>query len=385
MTRTPIFVLHGVANRDQAAFERTVAILALHTKTTMHPVYWGDLAANDTWIDKVIPRRTTLTDDRTRDTVNDSDHADLIESLAGTTDIRDDHAPEELLSTIRDRLVENPEWDGDTDEVLTAVIDLWPETHWLARVPASAVHDETARELAAIAIDAQHLHEDPGHATVETRGEWTAAVQSRVSHAVQARLADIDRVVGASMGFVGGRLNQYLRDGIGPGTARFFGDVLVYQRHRERIADRVRATIHDRLPGAGTPDQPLYLLGHSLGGVIAFDLAVSDTPLWTRSLLTCGSQAPFFHVVDGRGGLLDNYTGAAQQLPPTIGEWTNLWEDLDPLAFAANRVFTLHDGQRPADVRTRHLASSGLWTHSSYWQSRELIDTVKAAFPEAVD
>jgi hypothetical protein len=167
----------------------------------------------------------------------------------------------------------------------------------------------------------------------------------------------------------------------GPGVTRFFGDVLVYQRHRKEIHDRVRATIDQVDPALGRgPEHPVGVIGHSLGGVIAVDIATADVPLWTRCLVTFGSQSPFFHVCDPRGGQLRPYAdGTLVQLPPSLGAWTNLWEPLDVLAFVAAKVFRLHDGTAPLDVPIGHLASSGLWTHSAYWDLPQVATAIQQA------
>ena len=58
-----------------------------------------------------------------------------------------------------------------------------------------------------------------------------------------------------------------------------------------------RATIDQVDPDLGRgPERPVRVIGHSLGGVIAVDIATADVPLWTRCLVTFGSQSPFFHV-----------------------------------------------------------------------------------------
>ncbi|MET7355471.1 hypothetical protein [Streptomyces mirabilis] len=53
--------------------------------------------------------------------------------------------------------------------------------------------------------------------------------------------------------------------------------------------------------------------------------------------------------------------------PASLNRWTNLWEPLDVLAFAASEVFELHDGTALVDLPVSHQASTGMWTHSAYW------------------
>ncbi|MFG2320276.1 hypothetical protein [Streptomyces tendae] len=175
-------------------------------------------------------------------------------------------------------------------------------------------------------------------------------------------------MAGAAVEAVAGRLNHLLRSRLGPATTRFLGDVLVYQRHRAKIHARVREAIDAVDPALGRgPDRPVRVVAHSLGGVVAVNMATASAPLWTSSLLTFGSQAAFFHVCDPRGGQLAPYAGGqGVTLPPSLSRWTNLWEPLNMLAFAASTVFRLHDGSTPVDVSLPHSASDGLWTHSAY-------------------
>ncbi|MGW0994543.1 hypothetical protein ACWD5V_14750 [Streptomyces sp. NPDC002523] len=195
------------------------------------------------------------------------------------------------------------------------------------------------------------------------------------------RLCALDRVAGAAIQAAAGRLNNALRTKFGPGTTRFLGDVLVYQRHREAIHARVRKSIDSVDPALGrTPERPVRVVAHSLGGVIAVDMAIAATPLWTSSLLTFGSQAAFFHACDPRGGQILPYSGNQPvALPPSLARWTNLWEPLDMLAFVAAGVFQLHDGSTPIDISVPHAASTGVWTHSSYWDLPSVASEISTA------
>ena len=129
----------------------------------------------------------------------------------------------------------------------------------------------------------------------------------------------------------------------------------------------------------------MRVVGHSLGGVIAVDIATKETPLWTSALVTFGSQSPFFHVCDPRGGQLVPFReGQLVQLPASLRSWTNLWEPMDPLAFIAAKVFRMHDGSVPVDVEVPHLVSSGLWTHSAYWQLQPVAEAIQQALDSNV-
>lgn len=71
----PVFVIHGVGNRDREDFANRVAALQAATgdRWDMKPVYWGDLAADDRWVALTIPSQDELSAvDRAQDWGRDS-------------------------------------------------------------------------------------------------------------------------------------------------------------------------------------------------------------------------------------------------------------------------------------------------------------------------
>ena len=77
-------------------------------------------------------------------------------------------------------------------------------------------------------------------------------------------------------------------------------------------------------PGLGRVGPPIQLhIAHSLGGVIAVDMATAVVPLWTSTLVTFGSQSSLFLFSDPRGGQLAPFSGDdLVQLPASIGSST---------------------------------------------------------------
>jgi hypothetical protein len=47
------------------------------------------------------------------------------------------------------------------------------------------------------------------------------------------------------------------------------------------------------------------------------------------------------------------------------------------LAFSAARVFRLHSGLMPVDLRIAHDTGYGLYTHSAYWGCSELVTAIQ--------
>lgn len=375
--KDPVFVIHGVANRDRDEFTAAVSALAAAAGVDMVPVHWGDLGAQDQFIDAALP-----TYYRAHDTLRDGEEPEPVPAEPVTAAllaeaIDEDRQLSQIEDAVRAQLSEgNPAEDGglregdrprlDPDQIMEYVTEAWTDTEWLCRTDDAQLLREAGRSLARSLLDEVDPEGDDSYYGL--RGS-SPGVHNRVRSLVRRRLNDLDRVAGAVVQAVGARLNHAMRSRFGPGTTRFLGDVLVYQRHRDAIHARVRQVIDDVHPALGrSADRPVRIAAHSLGGVIAVDMAIATAPLWTESLVTFGSQASFFHVCDPRGGQLTPYGGSTPvHLPASLNRWTNLWEPLDVLAFAASKVFQLHDGTAPVDLPVSHQASTGMWTHSAYW------------------
>lgn len=168
-------------------------------------------------------------------------------------------------------------------------------------------------------------------------------------------------------------------------TMPFIADVIVYQSHtyREKIQARVREVIKREMgERAGTVDQPVKVIAHSLGGVASFDLAcLNHEPLYIEALVTLGSQPAFFHLLDPREGIAP-FEGEPVKVPATIGRWTNVWDEYDMLGFATDEVFQLHDGTAPLDVRvraTRSRLKGGIMmrSHLRYFTNQNTADAIR--------
>ncbi|QKV74884.1 hypothetical protein [Amycolatopsis sp. Hca4] len=353
-----VFVLHGAGNRGrETAFGHLVAGLAEATGLPMKPVYWGDLGAVEADVQSVIPTFRDRAGFRGETPPADGTRGGALA----------ERAIDQVVEGMQARLGDAAD-PGTVRAVVAQIEAFWPEALALPEISDPVVLAEVGATLAEILLD---FSDEAG------LREFNPAIFRRW-------LTRCDRMVGATRTAVLGGVNESLRSRLVPGAARFVGDVLVYQRHRETIQQRVRNEI--RAAGVGTERTPVRVLAHSLGGVIAMDLATDDDPLWIRDLVTFGSQWPLFHLVDPRGGQLAPHEGHAPAvLPPSLGAWTNAWEPLDPLAFVAATRYVLHDGRRPRDAMVPHLERWGVWTHSSYWHSRAFAGLVRSVLGPGED
>ncbi|MFD4630419.1 hypothetical protein ACFVYR_22595 [Streptomyces sp. NPDC058284] len=115
-----------------------------------------------------------------------------------------------------------------------------------------------------------------------------------------------------------------------------------------------------RRVAAAVTDDTRVVVGHSLGGVVAYE-ALCAHPEWpVRSLLTLGSPLGIRHLVFDR-----LRTGSPGQWPGSVRHWTNiadegdvvaLVKDLRPLFGERVRCHLVHNGAQAHDV-TRYLCT----------------------------
>ena len=359
----PVLVLHGVGNRRREPFGEQVGRLQGRAGPDVEliPVFWGDLGAGSANFDPVLP---------------DTDEGDGAESVTVGPGVLTAGEQAEIVAAAAEAQMgqESPLAPApDGTGIQEAVREGLPRTTFLSTVQSPKVLAAVGQLVGKAAAPAIEADESEAPAFI-----------GRLVHNV---LSGADRLVGAVMGEVIGGVHHDLRSSLVPGVAGFLGDVFAYQHHRRLIQEAIFTEIdgHDSTRGMGTEDNPIHVVAHSLGGVIAFQAATAaDTgrPLFIDSFVTFGSQAGFFHLLDPRdSGLPPFAPGTPVVVRKSIRRWTNLWEPLDPLAFLAGTVFALDDGaggsQAPVDRPTSHLASSGLFTHGSYWESDELADAVR--------
>lgn len=165
-------------------------------------------------------------------------------------------------------------------------------------------------------------------------------------------------IAGAAIAYVGGsrkRIRKY-RDRIHASADLFVGDILVYQAHGARARDYLARQI-DALDG------DVVVVGHSLGGIVAFEtLTGADYGPRVR-LFTVGSQVSRLYRY---GALATLARGGTPAHWPT--RWTNAHCPQDLLGFPARPDFG--DDVPVTDLRI----DTGLLfpdAHSGYWGQRE--------------
>jgi pimeloyl-ACP methyl ester carboxylesterase len=184
---------------------------------------------------------------------------------------------------------------------------------------------------------------------------------------VRAALGETDRsamrwagvtCLNAALAFATPVATRYRRS-LQRATTGFGGDILTYLVRGQRIRDAVRQALEE-------VDDRLVVVGHSLGGVAAVDVLVTEPVEQVQGLVTVGSQAPYLHAVNAlpsvpRGGLL----------PAHLPQWINVFDPADLLSFVGERVFPgrLTDVELPSGVPFPRC-------HSAYFANPRLYELI---------
>ncbi len=175
------------------------------------------------------------------------------------------------------------------------------------------------------------------------------------------------------MGILDALLNGLHRRAL-PMTGNFLGDVFVYLRGERREIQNTVSRCYDEARQRqkfeieqGRKSQ-LYILAHSLGGLLAYDLVINrDGQLRgddyrIDKLITFGSQVGLFHEIDPASTIAPD-TEDMVDLSPYLKSWLNVYNELDPLAFSVNRIFRI--GRKDSgNLREESIAYTGLITTS---------------------
>lgn len=192
-----------------------------------------------------------------------------------------------------------------------------------------------------------------------TDDEFVDRLRASMAAASPASYGFLDRVKEAAgvvldrgRNLVAQGLVALVRDDLNPRVAEFLGDIFVYMRQgarrdaiRSRIADAIGRAHARAVAGGG----PLVLVGHSLGGVILYDMlsdpAGAGLPrdLSVDLLLTVGSQPGFFEEMK-LFAASDPAVGPHGQVklataPPRVARWWNVYDPVDVLAFRCAGIF----------------------------------------------
>lgn len=159
-----------------------------------------------------------------------------------------------------------------------------------------------------------------------------------------------DNLAGGLSNLVNGPIAKAGREILTPKIAVFIGDVFHYLKGPASGRDDIRKAVLEPIIRAAKKDEKVILIGHSMGGVILFDLlsdpktlevigAKTGKPFRADLLVTVGSQVGLFAEMQ----LYESSKkDALLPLAPPVGAalWWNVFDKMDILFFVAEPVFS---------------------------------------------
>lgn len=380
----PLVFVHGVKNRVGPAYQEAVeartalfrrfalgGLCPAPDRATVLSPYWGGCAAEFRWNFACLP-----VDDGTESLGGDDPQviplATAIQALTA-----DGTAPDRTLTAAA-----GADFPGTIDLLFAA-----------GAVEADADADaEEFAEAAQRAAAYADSHPDPPEwlSRVSTDDEFLDRLQEEIERtrptgpaaAATPPTPDVEslgardlfgafrdgagRVRDALSNTAGARVYGLLRKDVVPTAATFFGDVFVYLDRRGtaetpgEIPEIVLGDLQRAAAAVNDQDPYLVVVGHSLGGVITYDLLTSFAPdLHVDAFVTVGSQVGLFEelklfrasdpAVPGNGQTRVNR-------PKAVDHWLNVYdlndlfsyrlepivEGVDEFRYATGQLLTAH-------------------------------------------
>lgn len=400
----PLVFVHGVNTRrgvtedapETQVYENRVAFMREHFRRVsfgagitstkglhVEMPYWGDLGATFGRNMACLPRKGV----QALTTSAPPEEQPFIEAVSQSLDgdmIRDPGATAQPLLTIARIRSFNDAIDLLSVGIATAPVsgNLMDAATVLTTMPRASEFVERARQYAK-------MHPEPAWlATIADDDEFlqtlftvlaTFSPQSGVNTLPQTDLQSLDvfgdlrnlaqnavgkikrvfrDVIGSVSGALGDVATSTVRSGymlasdaLRPSASavigRFLGDIFVYMQDPEPIVNRVLIAVDKAVANQVDGDRKLYLLGHSFGGIILYDIVTKYRPdLACETLVTVGSQVALFAEL---GRLADRATIAAVfassanavvPRPANVRRWLNVYDPTDFIGFGTDRVFS---------------------------------------------
>jgi hypothetical protein len=217
---------------------------------------------------------------------------------------------------------------GWQDAFTIAVRQLATDRHaadLLRALPAKDAESELAlaRAIAAAAIRNAVERGLPALDGV-SRDALVGALAACVGNAVRAGL--IDRLTVPLRGLAT-RWAARRRGRLTDAALEPSGDVVLYQARGEPM----RRFVHDAIARVGGE---VFVLAHSLGGIMSVDLLARQVTPAVRGLITLGSQAPYLYEIGALTSL-----APSDPLPEHFPPWLNVYDRSDFLSYCAGDVF----------------------------------------------
>jgi hypothetical protein len=167
---------------------------------------------------------------------------------------------------------------------------------------------------------------------------------------------------------------------------RFFGDIFVYfdlrgdHDHPGEIPRRITESLRRASELRTAEDPELYIVAHSMGGNIVYDVITHFAPeIQCDLLVTVGSQVALFEEMKRYRASRPGSAGTTVlPRPKNVRRWVNIYDLSDILAFSTSPVFDESIRNYQYDGRTLPLLS-----HTAYFQRQTFFDRLQVRIEEA--
>ncbi len=391
----PLVFVHGVSNRDtpeyqdnqlaRDAFLRALVIPALGLDADNFQIfnpYWGDEGVKLRWGNASLPE--SASDIETFGGVDPTDlriAADVL--TAASPDAADIIAvAKRSLSDAIDIVWSAALPMASTPQQAKALAESYKQARVYAASNSKPDWLDSAKSgnfIDQLLLDIETRDVAAAPATARTQAQWESfggvALAERLKEA-WGRISSLPASAVSSAVLALKRKKTHL------GAAQFLGDVFQYLNKRGDketpgpIVKKVLGELRRARDAGISRDPKLIVIGHSLGGVISYDiLSYFDPSIHVDVLVTVGSQVALFEEMAlcraSRPDFVPNPT-SDRLLPPTnVGRWLNVLDPNDVFSFRVEGVFEsfraegVFRGVKDFQYETGYGAMSA---HSGYFQ-----------------
>jgi len=349
----PIVFVHGVNNRDSAAYrenelgrngllrEIVGPALGLSPDAPIYSPYWGEHGAKFAWNMSVIPNPD-----------------DTAETFGG---IGVDGAEGAAIGRVAGLMASSPIMSGN---IVADAKQNFPEavdTLYAAAI-AGVTSEQQARHLArSYMLSAAYAVATPNPPWVETASEGNFVDQLEDAANVTEEEAfgaggiidslkeGMSRLANALPGLASNGAGRLLRKKLNSEVTRFAGDAFTYlaQRGTKQAPGPIVATVMDSLTKANAEREPgddqLIVIAHSFGGEIVYDILTHfATQFQVDCLVTVGSQVGLFEEMKlylaSKAELPPDPPQGRVAMPTNLSRWINVYDTNDVLSYRLEPV-----------------------------------------------
>jgi len=187
----------------------------------------------------------------------------------------------------------------------------------------------------------------------------------------------IGKAVDKAGDFASTKLLATSRDPLNGILGRFFGDVFIYLDGRRSasnpgdIPKLILKAFDDARSSAGS--EPFVIIGHSLGGVITFDLLSHFRPdIEVDLFVSVGSQVAHFEELKLYKNSDKSIVGpnGRAATPKNIKHWINIYDEVDIFSYTVASVFDRVDVDARYDTQTYTIKAHGAYFDQDRFYSR---------------